>query len=69
MSFLKLGLSKELAKQVSKQNYIKPTPVQNEAIPNILLGIDLLAVAKTGSGKTAAFVLPLLQLLEFIRPP
>ncbi|MGB0885006.1 MAG: DEAD/DEAH box helicase [Chitinophagales bacterium] len=64
MSFLKLGLSKELAKQVSKQNYKKPTPVQNEAIPNILLGIDLLAVAKTGSGKTAAFVLPLLQLLE-----
>lgn len=67
MSFLKLGLSKALTEQVSKLKYTKPTAVQNQAIPNILLGIDVLAVAKTGSGKTAAFVLPLLQILEKLK--
>lgn len=64
MSFLKLGISKELSQQLALLAYKTPTPIQQEAIPNILLGIDLIGVAKTGSGKTAAFVLPLVQLLE-----
>lgn len=64
MSFLKLGLTKQLSLAVAELEYKTPTPIQVEAIPNILMGIDVVGIAKTGSGKTAAFVLPLLQLLE-----
>lgn len=59
MSFTSLGLSASLVGAVSQ--FVKPTPVQAAAIPLILQGGDLLATAKTGSGKTMAFVLPLLQ--------
>ena len=63
MSFSALGLTPELLRAVTRQGYIHPTPVQREAIPLVLGGRDLLAGAQTGTGKTAAFVLPILQLL------
>ena len=53
----------ELLRAVADQGYTEPTPVQREAIPLVLAGRDLLAGAQTGTGKTAAFVLPMLQLL------
>jgi ATP-dependent RNA helicase RhlE len=64
MSFNSLGLSTELLRAISDQGYIKPTPVQRQAIPVILEGKDILAGAQTGTGKTAGFALPLLQLLS-----
>jgi len=63
MSFQSLGLEAELLRAVQSQGYSEPTPVQREAIPLILAGRDLLAGAQTGTGKTAAFTLPLLQIL------
>jgi ATP-dependent RNA helicase RhlE len=68
MSFDRLGLSPELLRAVAKQGYTDPTPVQVEAIPLVLAGRDLLAGAQTGTGKTAAFVLPMLQRLHASRP-
>jgi ATP-dependent RNA helicase RhlE len=64
MSFTKLGLSADLLRAVADQGYSKPTPVQSRAIPIILSGKDVLAGAQTGTGKTAGFALPLLQLLS-----
>ena len=64
MSFNDLGLQAELLQAVSAKNYSTPTPVQVEAIPAILAGQDVLAGARTGTGKTAAFVLPILQMLN-----
>ena len=64
MSFTTLGLSAELLRAVADQGYSKPTPVQSRAIPVILEGKDILAGAQTGTGKTAGFALPLLQLLS-----
>ena len=63
MSFSELGLRPELLRAVQAQGYTDPTPVQREAIPLVLAGRDLLAGAQTGTGKTAAFVLPMLQRL------
>ncbi len=63
MSFTQLGLSAELMRAVAEQGYDKPTPVQAQAIPVVLEGHDLMAAAQTGTGKTAGFVLPVLQLL------
>ncbi len=63
MSFSSLGLSEPLLRAVASRNYSAPTPVQAEAIPAILRGVDVWASAQTGSGKTAAFALPILQLL------
>ena len=63
MSFSTLGLRPDLQRIVARQGYTDPTPVQREAIPLALAGRDLLAGAQTGTGKTAAFVLPMLQLL------
>ena len=68
MSFDQLGLEPELLRAVAAQGYIEPTPVQAEAIPFVLAGRDVLAGAQTGTGKTAAFVLPLLQRLHGSRP-
>src|SRR5437773_9908862 len=59
--FSSLGLRKELLEAVSALGYEEPTPVQREAIPPLLSGRDLLGQAATGTGKTAAFALPLLQ--------
>ncbi len=64
MSFDQLGLVPELVRVVADQGYTEPTPVQAEAIPLVLAGRDVLAGAQTGTGKTAAFVLPILQLLH-----
>ena len=68
MSFDRLGLSPELLRSVANEGYTEPTPVQTQAIPLVLAGRDLLAGAQTGTGKTAAFVLPMLQLLHASRP-
>ncbi len=63
MSFEPLGLSAPLLKAIAEQGYDTPTPIQEQAIPVILAGRDVLAAAQTGTGKTAGFTLPLLQLL------
>ena len=63
MSFSDLGLQPELLRAVAEKGYGSPTPVQSQAIPAILAGRDVLAGAQTGTGKTAAFVLPILQRL------
>lgn len=63
MSFSALGLSPAVLLAASKKSYITPTPVQAEVIPAVLWGEDVLAQAATGSGKTAAYVLPLLHLM------
>ncbi len=68
MSFDRLGLSPELLRAVASQGYTEPTPVQSQAIPLVLEGRDVLAGAQTGTGKTAAFVLPLIQRLHASRP-
>lgn len=60
-SFAELGLDPRLVQAVAKQNFEKPTLVQRTAIPLALQGQDVLCKAKTGSGKTAAYVLPLLS--------
>lgn len=64
MSFSELGLSEQLRQAVAEQGYQAPTPIQSQAIPVILQGRDVLAGAQTGTGKTAGFTLPLLQLLQ-----
>ncbi|MBI3488373.1 MAG: DEAD/DEAH box helicase [Acidobacteria bacterium] len=64
MSFDTLGLLPELLRAVREQGYETPTPIQEQAIPLVLEGRDLLARAQTGTGKTAGFTLPLLQLLS-----
>jgi ATP-dependent RNA helicase RhlE len=58
MSFADLGLSDELLKAVSDSGYAEPTPIQRQAIPSVLMGRDLIGIAQTGTGKTAAFKLP-----------
>jgi len=68
MSFDGLGLSSALLRAISDQNYSEPTPIQHKAIPVVLEGKDLLAGAQTGTGKTAAFTLPMLQLLSQREP-
>jgi len=63
-SFAELGLSGRLLRALENANYQTPTPIQAKAIPLLLDGRDLLGIAQTGTGKTAAFTLPLLQNLE-----
>lgn len=64
MSFAALGLNRDLLYALEKQYYSNPYPIQAEAIPVILAGKDVLGIAQTGSGKTASYVLPTLQLLQ-----
>jgi superfamily II DNA/RNA helicase len=64
MSFSTLGLDPSLLENITRLGYTEPTPVQKEAIPAVLTGTDLLVSSQTGSGKTAAFVLPALQRLR-----
>ncbi len=63
MSFAKLGLSDNLLATLEAQNFTTATPVQQQAIPLILQGKDVLAAAQTGTGKTAAFALPILHII------
>lgn len=67
MSFKSLGLHDALLKAVEKQGYKNPSPIQEKAIPLILQGKDVLASAQTGTGKTAGFTLPMLQILDATR--
>ncbi len=64
MTFDTLGLSADLVQIVAEEGYTEPTPVQAAAIPHVLAGRDVLAAAQTGTGKTAAFVLPILDRLR-----
>jgi len=64
MPFKQLGLSEEVVRGVQAAGYVQPTPIQLRAIPVILAGKDLIGAAQTGTGKTAAFALPILTLLK-----
>jgi len=64
MSFATFGLSDEIVRAVTERGYTTPTPIQQQAIPAVLAGGDLLAGAQTGTGKTAGFTLPILHLLS-----
>jgi superfamily II DNA/RNA helicase len=63
MSFEELGLSGELLRAVADSGYNDPTPIQRQAIPPVLMGRDIIGVAQTGTGKTASFVLPMIDIL------
>ncbi|MCK5267381.1 MAG: DEAD/DEAH box helicase, partial [Spirochaetes bacterium] len=63
MYFNSLGLSAPILKAVTEEGYEIPSPIQAEAIPPVIEGKDVMAAAQTGTGKTAAFTLPILELL------
>ncbi|MEA3004091.1 MAG: hypothetical protein QOH81_2879 [Sphingomonadales bacterium] len=63
MSFADLGLSDELLRAVEESGYADPTPIQKQAIPSVLMGRDIIGIAQTGTGKTAGFVLPMIDIL------
>ena len=67
MKFSELALRGEILKAVDEAGYQEPTPIQEQAIPAILTGGDVLGIAQTGTGKTAAFVLPMIERLG-VRP-
>jgi ATP-dependent RNA helicase RhlE len=67
--FIDLGLAKPLLKALAAEGYTTPTPIQAQAIPSIMAGRDLLGIAQTGTGKTAAFALPILHRLAEDRKP
>ena len=64
MSFADLGLSEELLQSVAAAGYDTPTPIQEQAIPSVLMMRDIIGIAQTGTGKTAAFALPSLDYLS-----
>src|SRR5206468_13050172 len=64
MPFSHLGLSDKVLSAVAAAGYPSPTPIQEQAIPHVLARRDVLGIAQTGTGKTAAFVLPMLTALE-----
>src|ERR1043165_3833694 len=68
MSFSQFGLLPALERAVAGEGYVEPTPIQVRAIPHVLAGRDLLGLAQTGTGKTAAFALPILQRLSHRQP-
>jgi ATP-dependent RNA helicase RhlE len=61
MNFAQLGLAEPLVRALEAKGYTSPTPIQAQSIPTLLQGRDLLGIAQTGTGKTAAFVLPSIQ--------
>ena len=67
--FTDLGLSKPILKALAREGYETPTPIQAQAIPGVMQGRDLLGIAQTGTGKTAAFALPILHRLSEDRKP
>lgn len=64
MSFKNLNLNQKILRSIEEEGYTQPTPIQSKAIPEILAGKDLLACAQTGTGKTAAFALPIIHFLS-----
>ena len=64
MKFSDLGLSEATLKAVEEAGYTEPTPIQEKAIPKILAGSDILGIAQTGTGKTAGFTLPMIEILS-----
>ena len=64
MAFKKLELIEPILKALANEGYITPTPIQQQSIPLILERKDLLGCAQTGTGKTAAFAIPILQILK-----
>ena len=63
MGFAELGLSDEALRAVADAGYNQPTPIQEQAIPIVLQGRDVLGTAQTGTGKTASFTLPMIDIL------
>jgi superfamily II DNA/RNA helicase len=63
MSFADLGLSDALLRAIADSGYDTPTPIQSQAIPSVLMGKDIIGIAQTGTGKTASFVLPMIDIL------
>ncbi|MEE9209154.1 MAG: DEAD/DEAH box helicase, partial [Kiloniellales bacterium] len=63
MTFTDLGLGPEVLKAVGEAGYVEPTPIQEKAIPYVLMGRDILGCAQTGTGKTASFTLPMIDIL------
>jgi len=68
ISFKDLKLIPELQRALSEKGYTNPTPIQEKSIPSLLLGKDLIGIAQTGTGKTASFVLPILQRMKIKHP-
>ncbi|MGZ3900885.1 MAG: DEAD/DEAH box helicase [Bacteroidia bacterium] len=68
MSFASLGLSSSFLKTLTEQGYSEPYPIQEKVIPSVLKGKDILAIAQTGSGKTASFALPILEKIQHEAP-
>ncbi|PWR23883.1 DEAD/DEAH box helicase [Zavarzinia compransoris] len=68
MSFEELGLSAEVLRAVAEAGYAEPTPIQAQAIPQVLQGRDVMGIAQTGTGKTASFTLPMIDVLAAGRP-
>jgi superfamily II DNA/RNA helicase len=64
VSFEKLGLCKDILKSIAEKGYINPTEIQESAIPQVLMGRDLLGCAQTGTGKTGCFIIPLVEILN-----
>src|SRR6266700_4501066 len=69
MSFVELGLAEPILRAVATEGYTAPTPIQLQTIPHVLAGRDLLGCAQTGTGKTAAFALPILHHIDGNRRP
>ena len=69
MLFEQLGLIEPIMKALKTEGYTQPTPIQEQSIPEVLQGKDLLGCAQTGTGKTAAFIIPILEKLEVISKP
>jgi len=69
MGFSSLGLSEQILKAIADKGYDKPSPIQEQAIPAILSGKDIMAAAQTGTGKTAGFTLPMLEILSKGKKP
>ena len=68
VTFQSLGVAEPILRALAAENYTHPTPIQSKAIPALLSGRDLLGIAQTGTGKTAAFGIPLLQGLSVGHP-
>ena len=68
MNFSELGLGEELLKAIEEIGYTTPTPIQEKAIPIVLMARDLIGLAQTGTGKTASFTLPMIEMLALPDP-